>query len=518
MDDKRLLEFLRRHWDVIVLAAIVILGGYLRLSRLELMEFKGDEWVLHSLALKEAQGEFQLKGLLSSVKIHNPPMAVYLFAIPALFTKDPIVFAWLPAILGTLAIAGGYFLARKWMSRGAALGAMFLFAVSPWAILESRKIWAQDLLPFFTVAFFLSAVGWLQSGRFRYIVGAAAALAILNQVHYSTLALWPAAAFLVWRRASWAAAKLWLAGLALYLVLWAPFLVFLARGGAAEFGRHEVGKRVSQGVGAQLAEAMKWQPRLMGHGGFEVSLGRSAQEFTADRGTFPWLTGLFLLLLTGGAAAAVARAKREPEMVLVLLWLVMPMLVIAFHKVHFHYLIVCWPATFLAAGIFADAAASWVRKAIPNRTAHMAILAGAVAALLAVGAREVRFYRGFLDFVSTNGGTLGDYGTTYRDKLRVARYLEDLPAEDNFVLIDTAATPPSEDTYQYLYLLLKGVAPAVKPELRPVTSDTPVYVVLGPSVKGEVKLKLDIFQNAGTVKLGPLRVQRFLPTGAPAQP
>ena len=52
----------RAHW--LLLAAIVLLGGWLRCSRLDLMEFKSDERMLHRLAVKQASGQWQLSGLV----------------------------------------------------------------------------------------------------------------------------------------------------------------------------------------------------------------------------------------------------------------------------------------------------------------------------------------------------------------------------------------------------------------------------------------------------------------------
>ena len=112
----------RRRWHVLLLCGIVLLGGWLRFSRLELMEFKKDEWRLHRLAVAQAEGKLQLHGLTSSVGVYNPPMAVYLFALPAFFNQDPVFLAYLPALLNTVAVGLTYLLARKWLSRWAALG------------------------------------------------------------------------------------------------------------------------------------------------------------------------------------------------------------------------------------------------------------------------------------------------------------------------------------------------------------------------------------------------------------
>ena len=122
--------------------------------------------------------------------------------------------------------------------RGGALAAALLFAVAPWAVIESRKIWAQDLLPFFTILFFIFAFSWLREGRWRHALAMAVTLSILNQVHYSSVALWPILLFLIWRRRSVRALKQLAVGAALYAVLWAPFAVVVLRGDAFAKGEY----------------------------------------------------------------------------------------------------------------------------------------------------------------------------------------------------------------------------------------------------------------------------------------
>ena len=235
----RLMDFCRSRSHWLLLAAIVLLGGWLRFSRLDLMEFKSDERELHRLAVKQASGQWQFSGLVSSTGLRNPPMAVYLFAIPALISSDPIALAMLPALLNTLAIALTYFLGRRFLSRGGALAAALLFAVAPWAVIESRKIWAQDLLPFFTILFFIFAFSWLREGRWRHALAMAVTLSVLNQIHYSSVALWPILLFLLWRRRSKRALKQLAVGAALYAVLWAPFAVVVLRGDAFAQGEYK---------------------------------------------------------------------------------------------------------------------------------------------------------------------------------------------------------------------------------------------------------------------------------------
>ena len=74
-------------------------------------------------------------------------------------SSSPIVATAFIALLNVVAVALCYGLSRKmfaplgeraWL---AALIAALLFAVAPWAVIHSRKVWAQDLLPFFVMLY-----------------------------------------------------------------------------------------------------------------------------------------------------------------------------------------------------------------------------------------------------------------------------------------------------------------------------------------------------------------------------
>jgi hypothetical protein len=516
---QRLMDFCRSRSHWLFLAAIVLLGGWLRFSRLDLMEFKSDERELHKLAVKQASGQWQFSGLVSSTGLRNPPMAVYLFAIPALISSDPIALAMLPALLNTLAIALTYFLARRVpgcaparrvaLSRGGALAAALLFAVAPWAVIESRKIWAQDLLPFFTILFFIFAFSWLREGRWRHALGMAVALSILNQIHYSSVALWPILLFLLWRRRSTRALKQLAVGAALYAVLWAPFAVVVLRGDAFEKGDYRPVRASIRETPAHGAQAMWWQAQLMGYGGFDSLLGVSTSDLFHAMPSSAWFTTAYLVLLVGGLAATVLCLRARPELWLLLLWFILPTLLLSIHRVMFHYFIVCWPVTFLLAAFFGESVWLWLRGRGPG----VAAWSGALAMLIAVGLvalawEEVNFTRGLMVFISANGGTPGEYGICYREKLAVASYLIDKVPNGRCKLVDRSHLEPAPEDYRYLARWLHshrrpktGAASFPKP---------PVFVVERPGAEEETR-DPKFWEDRGAAPVGALSVHCFVP-------
>jgi len=84
----------------LALIGIMLLAAYLRLSHLELTEFKLDEAHVCSRAAEFlASGRPPLVGIGSSVGMANPPLFIYLTAIPVSLSRNPAVIAGFIALL-----------------------------------------------------------------------------------------------------------------------------------------------------------------------------------------------------------------------------------------------------------------------------------------------------------------------------------------------------------------------------------------------------------------------------------
>ena len=81
----------RQRWERPLLVAILLLAAALRLGAPGITEFKRDEANLSQLALDLAQGrDLPLLAIASSVGVPNPPINVYLMAIPYTLGSSPI--------------------------------------------------------------------------------------------------------------------------------------------------------------------------------------------------------------------------------------------------------------------------------------------------------------------------------------------------------------------------------------------------------------------------------------------
>lgn len=344
------------------LLLILLLAAYLRLNHLEWTEFKLDEAHLSQLAYDMARhGQIPLTGIGSSVGVVNLPLAAWLLAVPYALSPSPIVATGFIAALNVLAVLACYGLARKMFnSSGAALTAALLFAVAPWAIVYSRKLWANDFLPLFVVGW--AWTGWLTFVRRKpwWLIAHAALLGACIQLHYSALMLalvsagW-FAAFV--RRVSWRAV---LIATLVFALLFVPFLIADAQLGSPNVTRF---RALFQQPATTDTSAVSNAWRLTT--GLEVHSLAGPQEFENFRALVPWIDGiswLVGLMVVAGLMVSVIDvlraipqrkwADRSAVAFQLATWLLIPVVGQLSHRtsLYVHYFLPILPAPFMVAG------------------------------------------------------------------------------------------------------------------------------------------------------------------------
>ena len=159
----------RFRWEIVALIGIGALAGWLRLRQLDLVEFKLDEATAVGLARRVLDGDLVTAGLTSSIGAENPPLFVYLTAIPLTVRDDPLMATAFVGGLGIATVILTYFALRPRLGALVALGAAALFATSPWAVLYGRKLWGQSLLPLVAVLLLWSLLAILERPRSRAV-------------------------------------------------------------------------------------------------------------------------------------------------------------------------------------------------------------------------------------------------------------------------------------------------------------------------------------------------------------
>ena len=337
--------------EAAVLLGILLLAAVVRLALPGLTEFKADEGRLLTAALEMSKGEFALRGISSSVGFPNAPMSVWLYSLPLFVWRHPYAATLFTGLLSVAAVAGVYWLGRRYWGVQAATVAALMLAVSPWAIIFSRKIWAQNLLPVFAVGWAIAAALAFVEGRPRAIIPHLIFLAVAVQIHPSALGLVPATLlFLVVfrRRVDW---RLFVMGGVLAVLTAAPFLWYLGGRMRAEGG-------LPFSTGQAAAEVSLDSLRLS----LEIATGQGIEAIAAPGYAglpgaavirFVWL--VVLLVAVGWGVYRIARRWNDPAsqaIFVCLAWFLGPILFFLWHRtpVYIHYFIVSLPALYLMAG------------------------------------------------------------------------------------------------------------------------------------------------------------------------
>jgi dolichyl-phosphate-mannose-protein mannosyltransferase len=432
----------RGRWSELACAAgIVALAGWLRLRDLGLMEFKGDEMTAVGLARRLLDGHLPTVGLESSVGALNPPFFVYAMALPLSVRDDPLAATAFIGACAAVAVGLTYLVLRPRFGALAALGAAALFATGPWAVLYGRKIWAQDVLPIFTVGLLWSLFVVLERRRTRLVLLVPVFVCLAFQLNFSALALVvPATLVLLYRsrEVHWPAFGL---GVVAAVLLLGPWLGHELGNGFADVGKLLSGGRGDPGsaiVSSGSVEAVRQTVRILGVGNWDYVVGASHAQLADEAGT-AWRLAraaavVTAVLLAVGLVTSAVRLIRGGRVMrrwpfvdldaaaarraLLLAWLVGIWISYASSsrdRVFPHYLIVTYPVSFALAALGLSDLVDLARPRLRG-----AAVAVAVASLALVVAGFVAFTISFHRFLDRHGGANGDYGVVYDDSRAAA--------------------------------------------------------------------------------------------------
>jgi 4-amino-4-deoxy-L-arabinose transferase-like glycosyltransferase len=430
----------RIRWEVGALIGIAALAGWLRLRQLELVEFKLDEAIAVALARRVLDGDFVTAGLTSSIGAENPPLFVYLTAIPLAARDDPLLATAFVGALATVTAVLTYFVLRPRLGALVALGASALFATSPWSVLYGRKLWGQSLLPLVTVLLLWSLLVVLERPKSRAVAFVPVLVCVAFQLNFSAAVLVLPAALVALYRITTLHRRALGAGVACAVLLLSPWLYHVATSG---FGDVSVLLPGGSGVNEPsaeptAAEAIRTTVRLLGMGDWEYVSADSLPSFVSDAG-HAWRPArgasvLATLLFAVGivtCALCIARSARRigrwpwvelgrvgATRALFLAWLLCVWAVYATpatDRLYPHYLIVTFPVSFAVVAVgLADF------TGVLRRVSRTGALVVAVGVLGIVVVANTAFTLSFHRFLDRTGGTAGDYGVVYRDKADLA--------------------------------------------------------------------------------------------------
>ncbi len=452
-----------RRTEIILVSLLLIVAAILRMGWPGVTEFKADEARLLALALDMADGAFALRGISSSVGFPNFPASVWIYSIPLFVWPHPYAATIFTGLLNTLAVGACYWFVRRYWGIGAAFAATLMLAVSPWAIIFSRKIWAQNLLPLFVMGWAIGAALAFVDRRPKFIWLHFICLAIAVQIHLAAVALVPVTLILLlvfWRRVSW---KFVLTGGLLAALTVLPFLIYMGR----TFQQSgSLPTLPSGGSSALTLESINFTTML--------SLGTNIHSlagpdvfsiYLAQLPPMSWVYVIWGLLIFGGIVWVVSHLfsawqHRETQVgLIVLLWLLLPPLFFLWHStpVFLHYSIATIPAQYILAGVAFSSIVYCVLRIRPQTTQHairnIHILSWSV--LLATAVFQLFAIVTLLNFVSTTN-TPTAMGTPLAFKLAAVDEAKRLLAETSAqeILAVGPGEFPDVDDFPAVYAVL----------------------------------------------------------------
>lgn len=466
-------SWLPHHPQRLVFCAVILLAAVLRLSHLDLVEFKADEanHLLRGLEIVEGHRLVPV-GSQASLGIAKPPMMSLLMAIPLLVGRDPRLASGFIALLNVAAVAGCFLLARRYYSPRVAVIAATLLAVNPWAVVLSRKVFTADVLtPFLVLCVYALHAAIVGRRPWAWLV-AALSLGIMLNITFSPLPLGLVLLVLlaIYRqRASW---RHLAGGVALSGLLFVPYLYSQLshlpdlRGLLGSTG---------QGGPAIGVTARALQYAIDLHSGRNIGslAGASFLSFAPAHSPFRLLGDLGAVLFLASLVAIVAlglrarlRGREEgqaPRYAILAAWLTVPLLAVSLQNVaqQPHYLVILYPAGFLAMAVTLDRLWAYLGMRFPGPSGAGRLLRWALGALLgclvAWQAYTVLYLYGFVARADTTGG----YGAPLRYWQQIAGLArhEAASAGVNEVWVITDGTDASREEAPTIlrYLLEPGV-------------------------------------------------------------
>jgi hypothetical protein len=392
--------------DLAALAIVLAIAAFVRLSDIGVTSFQYDEAILSERAMDMVQYRtIPTLGIPSSVGIPNPPTSVYVLAIPFALSDSPLFAAAFIAALNVAGVGLLWLLAHRYFNRTGAFIAGTAYALNPWAILYSRKIWAQDYhTPLVLLAVLLGLYGFVEGGgrRWRKVAQVACLPVLLFglQIHFAAWALLPLYFWIVWLGRKRISRRAMVASLALGILTLLPFFIGLTQ--MLQVNPQLIGLPPSSpGGGLTLSSrAATYTAQLMTGLGVEATFGLSNAVLgqVAPPRTLWLVIGAMTLFGTAGLTAHSYR----PIVVLGLLWAGLPLVVFTptWTIVYPHYFIGSLPAFGLLAGIGIDRLIAWLPKRALLRTA---VLGSFSVLLLTWGV----WWRSLLEIVDTTPAVRG---------------------------------------------------------------------------------------------------------------
>jgi 4-amino-4-deoxy-L-arabinose transferase-like glycosyltransferase len=438
----------KRHTlSLLLLLGILLLAAALRLTRLDLAEFKSDEAGIARAALALVhEGQFPVVGPSSSQGPAHPPLQIYLMALPFAITQDPRLAVAVVALIHAAAVLMAYLLGARFFKRRVGLIAALLFAVNPWAIYYARKIWTQNW-PLATTLFIFSLLLLVVERRPWALVGASLALVALAGTHLGGLAFIVVLVLVLLLFPSGVKRRPALVAALLFVLFAAPYIYH----DACHDWQSLRGLFDPDAGQVQVdLEAARFATWLTSGYHYQDLAGARHVQFLEGLPNLRWLDVVEMVLLGAGLVYLIARIIRHAlrgrerwrgsagRDVVLLSWLLIPVLLQTRHSqpVYPHYFILLYPVQYLVIALMLSEGLDWLRPRLNHRLGRWCLM-GLVGLVIAIGAWQVYLEQSFVRFVARYD-TPGGYGPVVGPLWRTASIAGDTAAADGAEILVVA--------------------------------------------------------------------------------
>lgn len=142
----------------------------------------------------------------------------------ALSGGDPLITAYVAAILGSITCILLYYLGKTIVSQSVGIIAAFLYALSPWVVYHDQRYWNPSPAPMLAILLLLSLIK-LKSSSW-WLVVTAFALGAFWHVHLSLVPLTLVAMYAIWQYRRFITPRVWLISSLVFIIMLAPLLIF----------------------------------------------------------------------------------------------------------------------------------------------------------------------------------------------------------------------------------------------------------------------------------------------------
>ena len=392
---------------VIWVAIIFLLSAVFRLYNLNLIEFKSDEATTIYQTVRFFEQPYLIeRGLISGTGVYNFPFFNYLMVILAVWSRDPQFLSGIIALINSLLVGVFFMFAKKYYGLMTALFASSLLAFSPWGIIFSRKIWAQDLilLFFIPILWFLHEI--ILRKNTKVVFPMFLLLVLLAQLHGSGLFLLIVSVliFLVFRvRFSLKSA---VAGVLIGLIPAIPYFLFQINAlpmcpDCEAFLKYKNAIRIFD-----FNNFLRPFQIISGLG-YHFILGRNYNDFISTYPLVNQLKYIFTLGFFGIITGIIFVIFNERKyLFLVMYFILIPLFyLITRTPAYMHYFVIVLPISALLFAISVTSIYSYLR----NR--YLTTMAIAFFSIFI--AANILFNYFFNNFLELKKGTEGDYGPIY---------------------------------------------------------------------------------------------------------